>query len=268
MKKENESVNITEYKEGKDRVFAELGRRHPELAEAAIRLEFKKKRRKKLIAAFTSIGAAAACLAIVLPLTLTRGDAPATPVVPEIPVNNNTETDVAPEIPTPPVENTTVPETPTPTPAPPTNRFCAEDDYMVEPIYTSIKDFNAANNTSMLYLSDSDTYFYNSSYHYILKENDEVIMVKDTYDTEEFSLFICVTDCRTELSETKEISNGCNSENKLNDITVFNAFNSDNGYKGYFEYKDYKYYISTDGCFEQSDFFAIVENMLLSQSAL
>lgn len=264
MKKENEKIDDIDYNESRERVFAELARRHPELGDAAKQLDFKKKRRKKLIAAFTSIGVAAACLAIVLPVTLTgKSGAPIDPIVPTVPdspSNNNTEIDVTPE--TPPPSEPSAPSQPTT----PSIRFCSEEDYSVKVCYVSAKDYNGINNTSMLYLYDEDKYFYLSSYHYVLKADDEVIMIKDSYETESFQLYTCVTDNHTELTETRNIVKECTEERTVNNIAIFQHLNPTSGFKCYFIYKDYTYYITTDGCFEESEFFAIVENMLSSET--
>lgn len=141
-----------------------------------------------------------------------------------------------------------------PEPLPP-KRYCAMGDYYIVSSDISIKEYSEQNDLSLFYFEDSEYAVYE---HYKLKDDDEIICLKEELSDEDGNyLSYYITDNNTEIDVFSEYSNIC-----VNSIVV-NSVNIEWGYyvsstRVFFNYGNWNYYIDIQSIVDETS----VENLL------
>lgn len=141
-----------------------------------------------------------------------------------------------------------------PEPLPP-KRYCAMGDYYIVSSDISIKEYSEQNDLSLFYFEDSEYAVYE---HYKLKDDDEIICLKEELSDEDGNyISYYITDKNTEIDILTNYSNLC--INKINVKTVdVNWVVHMNTTLITFNQGDWNYYINIDNIVEQG----YVENLL------
>ncbi len=141
-----------------------------------------------------------------------------------------------------------------PEPLPP-KRYCAMGDYYIVSSDISIKEYSEQNELSLFYFEDSEYAVYE---HYKLKDDDEIICLKEELSDEDGNyISYYITDKNTEIDILTNYSNLC--INKINVKTVdVNWVVHMNTTLITFNQGDWNYYINIDNIVEQD----YVENLL------
>lgn len=141
-----------------------------------------------------------------------------------------------------------------PEPLPP-KRYCAMGDYYIVSSDISIKEYSEQNDLSLFYFEDSEYAVYE---HYKLKDDDEIICLKEELSDEDGNyISYYITDKNTEIDILTNYSNLC--INKINVKTVdVNWVVHMNTTLITFNQGDWNYYINIDNIVEQD----YVENLL------